>query len=141
MNDEQSIRYVLTLTEGQAKVVGQACELYCRLHIGQLTELNHELLLAENKDNICERRNAADALLLKLKELYFPQLHGHGHSYGVGKYAWADRAWDVYTTLRYRMSWYHHPEGGIGVNFDCPMQFGDEPLPKCEITHEQKMED
>ncbi len=129
-----NLRYVLTLTEEQARTVSRACELYCRLHIGQLRELNDELLVAENHDQIWERREAAEDLLDKLRQIYFPSLHGRGHSYGVGKFDHADRAWDVHHAIRYKMSWHEQPEGGMGVNFDPPRQTLNEPLPECKIV-------
>jgi len=126
------LRYVIELTEDQARVTARACELYARLLNGQLDEINHELLLHENHNNICERRDQAMDLLLKLKQIYFPELHGHGHSYGVGHDEVSDRAWLVYQALRYCIAWHDHPEGGHGVDFYRPMAFGGGPVPKCE---------
>lgn len=132
---DPELRYVLTLTEDQARTAARACELYCRLLLGQLDELNHELLLRETRDDISGRREAAMTLLLHLKKLYFPDLHGHGHSYGVGHDITAERSWSVYQALRHCMAWHEHPEGGIGVSFDPPMSYNDEPLPQCEASH------
>lgn len=131
--EKGKVQYKLLLNEEQARVVARACELYCRLHIGQMDEISHELLLKETREDICQRRTEADNLLLRLKKLFFPTLQGHGHSYGVGHDSLADRAWNVYIALRYRISWHEHPEGGIGVNFDPPMQLSGEPIPTCEI--------
>ena len=125
-------KYMLLLNEDQARLVSRACEFYCRLHIGQLDEIRHELLLKETKEKIYERSQEAEALLYRLKRLFFPALCGHGHSYGVGYDSLSDRAWNIYTALRYKIAWYNHPEGGIGVNFDPPMQLSDEPIPHCE---------
>lgn len=129
-NDE--LRYVLSMTEEQARAVSRACELYARLRIGQLDELNFELLLFKSREDICERREQALNLLLLLKKIYFPELNGHGHSYGVGHDEVSDRAWVAYQAMRYAMAWHDHPEGGIGVHFDPPMPLSNEPLPTCE---------
>lgn len=129
-----NLRYRLLLTPEQAYIVSRACELYSRLRLGQLHELNDDLLLIQSKDNICERRNTANELLFKLKELYFPQLQGLGHSYGVGHDEYADRSWNVHHALRYKMAWTEHPEGGIGVNFDPPWPFMNEPAPPCDTV-------
>lgn len=133
-NDNGEYRYMLLLNEEQARMVSRACEFYCRLHIGQLDEVRHELLLKETKEQMCERSQEAETLLYRLKQLFFPSLHGHGHSYGVGHDRLSDRAWNVYTALRYRIAWHNHPEGGIGVNFDPPMQLSDEPIPDCRVV-------
>ena len=136
---DSSLRYVVTMTEEQARAASRACELYCRLIDGQLDELNHDLLLRETREDICERREEAMDLLLKLKKIYFPELHGHGHSYGLGHDIVADRAWVVYQAIRYCMAWHDHPEGGIGCHFDPPFSLNvDEPLPSCEVSHQNE---
>jgi len=132
---DPNLRYVLTLTEEQAAVTARACELYCRLIDGQLDELNHALLLRENREDICERREEAMDLLLKLKKIYFPALYGHGHSYGLGHDTVADRSWIVYQAIRYCQAWHEHPNGGIGCCFDPPFAPNDEPLPQCVVSH------
>lgn len=134
-NKDSGLRYVVTMTAEQARAASRACELYCRLIDGQLDELNHDLLLRETKDEICERREEAMELLLRLKKIYFPGLHGHGHSYGLGHDITADRAWLVYQAIRYRMAWHEHPEGGFGNHFDPPFSLDvNEPLPVCEVS-------
>ena len=74
-------------------------------------------------------------LLLKLKEIYFPELHGHGHSYGIGHDAVSDRVWSTYMAIRHCMAWHEHPEGGIGCQFDRPFSLGNEPVPECIVKN------
>ena len=133
-------KYVLTLNKEQAQIVSRACELYCRLHMGQLEEINHELLMAETRDMICERRSQAMCLLSQLKKLFFPSLHGVGHSYGLGKCKDADTAWNVHHAIRYKMAWHEHPEGGFGVQFDPPLSWLDAEIPECVIQKEERTE-
>jgi len=128
-------RYVLTLTPEQARVVSRACELFTRLHIGQLNELTWELLDLSRKD-FCECRDAAEPLLLMIRRLYFPDLILPGASYGVGKNLVSDRAWDVYQVIRHALAWQEHPEGGVTVDFHTPFSVANEPLPICEVKHE-----
>ena len=71
-------KYMLLLNEDQARLVSRACEFYCRLHIGQLDEIRHELLLKETKERICERSQEAEALLYRLKRLSFQRYAGMG---------------------------------------------------------------
>lgn len=136
MKKDENLRYTLTMTEEQARVVSRACELYARLLYGQLDELNHELLLRESREDICARRELANDFLMMLKQIYFPGLHGPGHSYGIGHDVVSDRAWAAYQAIRYTMAWHDHPEGGIGVHFDPPFSYGDEPLPVCQSIDE-----
>lgn len=133
-------RYELTLTEDQAKIVSRACELFSRIHMGQLEEINHELLLAETRETICGRRDQAMYLLIQLKKLYFPSLRGMGHSYGIGKSKAADTAWNIHHAIRYQMAWHKYPEGGMGVQFDPPFSWLGVDIPECVIKTEERKE-
>lgn len=42
------------------------------------------------------------------------------------------RCWAVYATIRHTLAWHDHPEGGMTVDFDEPMGYG-EPIPRVEI--------
>ena len=119
---EQKIQ--LTLTETQARILMRACEVYARVVMGQFQEITMELLdVTIDTDNFCERRDKANELLFKAREYIYPELHGLGHSYGVGKFEHADRAWDVYQVIR---ALYGDPRGTFSY-YD---------LPKAEIIKE-----
>lgn len=45
----------------------------------------------------------ANKYLLDARKAIYPELNGIGHSYGVGKFADADRAFDVYQVLRHAL--------------------------------------
>jgi hypothetical protein len=112
----------LILTPEHAEIVSKACELYARIKMGQFDEipflcLSHQLV----GDEYCARREGAEKSLLEARKFIYPELHGCGHSYGVGKFVDADRAFDVYQVLRYALG---DPRE--------PFQLG-EPLPVCKI--------
>lgn len=112
----------LILTTEQAEIVSHACEFYARIKMGQFDEipflcLPHGLPGGE----YCNRRQAADKALLEARKYIYPELHGIGHSYGVGKFNDADKAYDVHQVLRYALG---DPR--------TPFTF-DEPLPVCTI--------
>ena len=91
----------ITLTDKQAKLLSHACEFYARVVMGQFTEIPYELLsFAISSDDYCERRDKADELLLEARKYIYPELHGRGHSYGIGKFENADKVWDVYQAIR-----------------------------------------
>lgn len=91
----------LTLTEEQAKIVSAACEFYARVRMGQFSEIAyHTLDLSIPCDNYCDRRDEAEKLLLEARKQLYPELHGAGHSYGIGKFEDADLAYDVHQVLR-----------------------------------------
>lgn len=132
---DQVTRYVLTLTPEQARVVSRACELFTRLHVGQLNTLTWELMDVSRKD-YCERRDAADTLLRALKQLYFPDLSPlPGASHGIGNNLDSDRAWDVYQVIRHAIAWHDQPTGGSTVDFRPPFSAANEPLATCEVQN------
>ena len=97
-------KYRLDLTEEQAKTVAQACEFFARIKMGQFNEIPSLLLGAElSGTEYCARRDKANKHLLDARKAIYPELNGIGHSYGAGKFADADRAFDVYQVLRHAM--------------------------------------
>ena len=108
----------LTLTEEQAKVVSAACEFYARIKMGQFDEIIINTLdIGISIDDYCARRDRAHDLLFEARKELLPELHGYGHSYGIGKFKDADQAFDVYQVLRQQFgderepfSYYELPE-------------------------------
>lgn len=113
-------KYILDLNEAQAKSVAQACEFYARIKMGQFDKIPSLLLSNELSGNdYCNRRDTSNKYLLDARKVIYPDLNGIDHSYGVGKFPDADRAFDVYQVLRYALG---DPRE--------PFQLG-EPLPGC----------
>lgn len=72
-------QYQLTMTEEQAKVIQDACELYFRMDMGQLTYLTEHIgFMARNYD-----QQLFEEKLLEARNVVMSDLHGMGHSYGV----------------------------------------------------------
>lgn len=90
----------LNLTDRQAKIAARACEFYTRIVLGQFNEIILELVNDENIDAITDHRAEIEELLFKARDLIYPELHGRGHSYGVGKFEHADKSYDVYQSIR-----------------------------------------
>ena len=115
------MKYILELTEDQAKVVSTACEFYARIRMGQFNEIvYHNMMSQPLDDNYCDRRDAAETYLLTARKYIYPDLGGAGHSYGIGKFEDADMSFDVYQVLRELMN------GG-------PTPFSYNELPKAEM--------
>ena len=94
----------LELTDEQANIVAKACEFYARVKMGQFNEIIwHTLDMGGINNDYCERRDNAEAFLLDARKFIYPELHGIGHSYGMGKFEDADKAFDVYQVIRYEM--------------------------------------
>lgn len=97
-------KYSLELTEEQAKIAAQACEFFARIRMGQFQEIPYLCLSGEiYGGEYCIRRNIAEKHLLEARKSIYPELNGIGHSYGVGKFQDADRAFDIYQVLRYAL--------------------------------------
>jgi hypothetical protein len=90
----------LQLTDKQAKIAARACEFYARIVLGQFREIIIELSNSDNIDNILKHRDEIEMLLFEARDLIYPELHGIGHSYGVGAFEYADRAYDIYQAIR-----------------------------------------
>lgn len=104
----------LTLTEDQARLVGMACEFFARIRMGQFGEIPFRCA-----EKHCPKDpEATQRAWLELRKHIYPDLCGVGHSYGMGKFDDADRAFDVYQVIRYAM-------GG-----QPPFSYHE--LPKCE---------
>ena len=90
----------LRLTDSQAQVVSQACEFYSRIVLGQFKEIIFELVNHDTVDAVLEHRSKIESLLYEARDLIYPDLHGLGQSYGIGKFERADTAYDVHQALR-----------------------------------------
>lgn len=90
------MKYNLILDEEQARIVAKACEFYARVKVGQFGEI---VSLCTNYYYDGYREDTEEAWL-NLRKLIYPDLHGIGHSYGIGKFEDADKAFDVYQVLR-----------------------------------------
>ena len=103
--------YRLELTEEQLQVLSTACEFYARVRMGQFKEITWHCMDWKDGDanDMCIRRDEAERLLFKARKQIYPDLHGYGHSYGIGKFKDADLAFDIHQVAR--------------------MEFGDDRLP------------
>lgn len=140
--DEFALR--LELTGKQADVLVSALDLYSRILIGQFEEIAH-LSLVYNVDmlpeNMMERHHQFSDELRKLKErlLAIPRNGSFGiHSREVNDAARV--AYDIQQVVRNALAWERTPEGGIGVNFDRPMQTGSQKLPPATILKKDSEE-
>lgn len=109
----------LELTDEQAKIVATACEFYARMKMGQFGEIIWNC--AHN--HYVEHPGEAERLWLQLRKHIYPDLQGVGHSYGVGKFPEADKAYDVYQVIDYALNGKREPWS----NYD---------LPKCKKVGE-----
>lgn len=122
--------YTLTLTEGQARILRDACELLARVHMGQFRHVVDEVVLhRENWHALKPAHEIAD----QLERVLFPR--------GIKSADIQDRsrvAWDLYQIVREAIAWANVPPGAprpsMQVQYDRPMHTSKtEPLAKCEV--------
>jgi len=127
------MKVTLEINERQAHTLKEALELYARIGMGQLHELNyHPAFQCRDYE-----RDEVDQLLDHLKHTVFTDLYGRGHSYGIrheNTHEASKEAYDIYQVIRHRLAWHKKPEGNRwSVDFDEPTQFSQQPLAFCKI--------
>lgn len=117
--------YLLSLNAEQAQTTVNALDFYARILAGQLDELGFIFRIKRaHKEIDFEKLNS---LVKELKETVFPELNQNSSSHNNDVECW--RAFDVKQTIRHTLAWDRDPDGGITVDFDEPMKFGDQQLP------------
>ena len=132
-----AMRYTLELNEEQASTLQAALEFFARMRIGQWEELPRACLDI-NDERYAEKADFMKMHLLSARRICFPELSNtFGHSYGIGKFEDADRAWEIYTSIRHCVAWAHNPKGGLAVCYDKPFSLRGNELAKCTVKDER----
>jgi hypothetical protein len=120
--------YVIHLNEEQVRIISRACELFARVHTGQLTPIAEEFfhkttpILHSLQDG------------LRRLEPLITGMPPHA-SLGLTNPEVPDKArvaYDIHQVIRYIISWDNNPDGGITVNFDRPFKTSDQPNIKMD---------
>jgi len=139
--------YTLTITEKQARVLMDACELLSRIQGGQVREVFEYLPLKKGVDWEVYHQ-IKDGLTKRMPEILKDGIDGWSRSFGVGHPELPeshDISWDLYQVIRYEISTQQAIDDGIiqkkgerdfskmmTVNYDPPMKRSNEPLAKME---------
>ena len=105
-------KYKLTLTEEQARLVSHACDLYCRIGLGQFDRIvefcmdkeffgRTEKMSDEEFKDWLERRDVAEHWMYEARKHIFTRLDGKCHTYGIGHDAESNMAWNIHQVLRH----------------------------------------
>lgn len=105
--------FTLEMNEEQARVLMTACEFYARIKMGQFGEIAWHCAKTHCPDD----PQAVEEAWLALRKLLFPNLHGVGHSYGIGFDQNADAAFDFYQVIRKEFG---DPRGVFSYSQDLP---------------------
>lgn len=137
MGKGNCVKYRLEMNEDQARSMIGALDLAIRIKLGQWGELIEHCMVWEpsKTDEYCRRRDEAEAVLLKARNIVMPELTGWGHSYGVYNRTETERLYNVLLAVRSAIAYHNKPEGGYTVDFREPMSIHvNEEMPKCEVV-------
>jgi len=140
--------YTLTITEKQAKAIQDATDLLQRVQLGQWREIEDYLPLRYPVDytNLHEDMRLIGQILSRYM---IAGIDGGVSSLGIGHPSLPEDngiLYDLHCVIRHKLSWERAVEQGVvesedserkwpemmTVNYDPPMKWGDEPLPKME---------
>jgi hypothetical protein len=135
--------YNIHLNENQLQVLVNALDLYSRIGIGQLEEVEMIYRLDGRKKQVDRNYDTDESTeidfdhLHQILNLAKQELgHGQGSHYGIYSKEVPDAfrvAWDIMKVVRHQLAIDRCPTGGFGVDFDIPQQSGKEPLPIISI--------
>lgn len=143
-DERNDYKVILTLNPDQCRLLQYVCELYMRMHIGQMDRLAEDLVrfdpdhTGEEWDHYIQRLEVAKQVCAALKTIAYPSLVYPGQSRNAEPEEWANEACDIWQVLRYTQAWHENPQGGYSVNFHKPLKKGAYPLPTCEIVEVNK---
>lgn len=135
---------IKNLTRAQLNIIMNALELKSRVEAGQL-----DLALDSIRNEAGRIHNIDNKTMHQVQSMISPLVGLTPGSYrGIGFHEDTDRAWDMYTAIRYYTSWEDAVKDGlvesinsprdwtqmISVNYDKPQQFGPDPLPVIETN-------
>lgn len=133
--------HTIALSERQLAITAEALEFYMRYCIGQFDvptivtcrQTARDYRKAHNLPDYPPREK--QELLDELRKEYFPELHGPGHSYGVG---WNDKpeqqhaqiAYEIYKAIYYERNM---REGINNVHSYNGLHYSDQPRPEVKL--------
>lgn len=141
--------YQVTLTENQMRAIIDATDLLQRVQLGQWREIRDNLPLSKDID-YNQFHNDIDLIGAILSKYMLEGIDGGFSSLGIGHPSLPESngaLYDIHKAFEHKLSWERAVEDGIiesedsprkwpemmTVNYDPPMKWGNEPLPKIQI--------
>ena len=132
-------KYALYLNEEQAKVVLQALDLFSRIHMGQVEEVDAIIRLYGINQKTKDLDGMKNAMAM-FKKAAFPELSSTSY-HGINSSDIDDNArvaWDIQQVLRNVIAWHKTPQGGMTVDFDVPMRSSEKQhLPEADVIKDR----
>ena len=128
---QEQTKYILEMTEAQARNLVRALDLYSRIGMGQLEAVDQEVRMWS--DESLSSHEEREESIKSLKTALFGFARGHRAIMSERVHDQYRLAWDTMKVVRYAVAWHTRPMGGATVDFATPMKYGSEPLPKCTV--------
>lgn len=123
-----SPKYRIDVNEEQAKIISLALDAFSRMEAGQL-----ELVFGMIPWKYYENLELAEPTLKELQLLLTGKQIGN---LGIGNVSNSARiAYDLHQVIRHRLAWDNEPNGGMGVFFDPPKKWSDQPLAEIKLVN------
>lgn len=139
--------YTITLTEKQLQAISDATDLLQRVQLGQWREAVDNLPINWKTVDYSEYHDDIDEIGKILSKYMIDNMNGTNSSFGVGNEKLPESnsiLYEIHRVIRHKLSWEKAVEEGIveseesprdwskmmTVNFDKPMKYSEEPLPK-----------
>lgn len=124
MLDTNKVKYSLSKDE-YIKMM-HSLDLFSRIQIGQYEELFMGPAIRYFRDESIELHE----LMKKIRGHFIPKMKDRDFNTSLGIWSLetpqeAIKSYDIFQAIRYEVSYYYSPEGGITVNFNKPFIHGD----------------
>lgn len=125
-------KYTIEVNEEQAKVISLALDIFSRMEAGQL-----EWIFSMIPWKYYEKLESVEPMLKELQLLLTGMQRGN---LGIGNVSNSARiAFDLHQVIRHRLAWDKYPQGRMGVDFDPPRKWSNQPLAKIEQINKNKV--
>lgn len=115
----QSKTYQISLNSKQIYLLNKALDLHCRIHAGQISEIQHVLPGPYDHDIVL-------GLLDTVKTLIFPELRD-SQSFGLSAKEESRVTYEMHSDIRRFLAYERNPKGGMTVDFDETFKITKEP--------------
>ena len=134
-NPEKQVAITIKCSEKQARIIIKALDLFSRLLIGQIHELENFFRWRHVGKLDIEQQEAARIGLLRFKRLYFENMAEH-ESFGICNPKAPEDArisYEILKRIESKLAWHKKPEGGHTVDFHEPLKVSDEKFIEVKV--------
>lgn len=124
-NKNQPSKYIIEINEEQAKIISFALYILSRIEAGQLNEV-FSMIPWKYYENL----DSAESMIKELQLMLTGMETGNISISELSNLARI--SYDLHQVIRHQLAWDIEPKGGIGVSFNPPIKWSDQPLAKIK---------